>query len=110
MTSPVYIGTPPTFYTIPVTLGADRVFTVERTDGSGNPLNWDATVQIAIDIDKCNPTLIAAVVTDNQAVITIPYGTCDLVKNQTRWRLTMTQTDPTITTALAVGNFQRDDG
>jgi hypothetical protein len=84
------------------------VFTVERVDADNNPVNWSATVQIAIDINKTSPTVVDAVVTGNQAAVTIPSTVCDQVKNATNWRLTMTAAG--VTTALAVGGFERDDG
>jgi hypothetical protein len=108
-----YIGAPPTPFVIPVTLGADCEFSVNRVDGSNNPVNWGATVFMAIDIDRSNPTVISATVTTNQATVLIPHQTCDQVKaGTTRWRLYMqTGTAPnTLTTPIAVGYFERDDG
>lgn len=104
----VYIGTPPQKFVIPVTLGTDREFTVSRIDASNNPVNWSATVSIAIDINPTSPTIIAATVTGNQAVVRLPSATNDQVTNYTRWRLYMVASG--LTTPIAVGTFERDDG
>lgn len=107
-----YIGNPPDQFVIPVTLGADREFTVNRKDTNRNPINWAANVFIEIDIDKTSPTTINAAVTNDQAVVLLPSELCDQVKASTRWRLYMqTGTTPnTLTTPIAVGVFERDDG
>lgn len=108
-----YIGSPPTSFVIPVTLGADCEFSVNRVDSSNNPVNWDATVFMAIDIDRNLPTMLDATVADNQATFIIRSATADQVKaGTTRWRLYMqTGTAPdTLTTPIAVGYFERDDG
>jgi hypothetical protein len=104
----VYIGTPPQTFVIPVTLGADREFTVSRVDSGNNPVNWSATVSIAIDINKSSPTVIAATVTGSQAVVLIPSAVCDQVTNFTGWRISMLASG--LTTPIAVGKFERDDG
>jgi hypothetical protein len=106
-----YIGNPPAKFIIPVTIGTDREFTLNRNDGTPQkaPVDWAATVSMAIDIDKASPTVIPATVTGNQAVIVIPSATADLVKDKTtRWRISMTTGG--LTTAIAVGSFERDDG
>lgn len=105
-----YIGDPPEAFVIPVTLGADREFTMNRNDGTPqqNPVDWDATVSMTIDIDKNAPTVIPATVTGSQAVILIPSATADQVKNTTRWRIYMHANS--LTTPIAVGSFERDDG
>jgi hypothetical protein len=103
-----YIGAPPQKFVIPVTLGADREFTINRVDSSNNPVNWSATVSIAIDINPASPTIVAATVTGNQAVVLLPSATCDQVTNYTRWRLYMDASG--LTTPIAVGMFERDDG
>jgi hypothetical protein len=106
-----YIGNPPAKFIIPVTIGTDREFTLNRNDGTPQkaPVDWAATVSMAIDIDKASPTVIAATVTGNQAVIVIPSATADLVKDKTtRWRISMTTGG--LTTPIAVGSFERDDG
>lgn len=107
-----YIGAPANTFVIPVTLGADREFSVNRKDSSGNPVDWDATLFMAIDIDRANPTTIDAAVTADQAVILLPAAINDQVKNTTRWRLYVTtgSGDSTLTTPIAVGYFERDDG
>lgn len=104
----VYIGTPPQKFVIPVTLGADREFTINRIDVNNNPVNWSATVSIAIDINPSSPTTVDATVTSNQAVVLLPAATCDQVTNYTRWRLYMDAAG--LTTPIAVGTFERDDG
>lgn len=103
-------GNPPPKFTISVTLGADRVFTVNRVDPQGNPVNWDATVSMVIDIDKANPTKLEATITGNQAEMLIPRTVADLVKPTTRWRLVMTDSVTERITPITVGNFERDDG
>jgi hypothetical protein len=104
----VYIGAPPQQFVIPVTLAADREFTINRVDATNNPVNWAATVTLAIDITKGNPTIITATVTGNQAVILIPSAMCDQVTNFTAWRMFMDTSG--LTTPIAVGKFERDDG
>lgn len=107
MTTPTqYIGSPPPEFIIPVTLGADKVFTVQSVDDTGNPTDWTGTVQINVGLKP--PVDIDAAITADQAVITIPSATCDLVKGSTLWQITMTQGG--VTTAIAVGTFERNDG
>jgi hypothetical protein len=90
-------------------LGADVEFSINRVDISNNPVNWGATVAIAIDIDRSAPITVNATVAGNQAVVLLPHATiCDLVKASTRWRLCMDASG--LTTAIAVGTFERDDG
>lgn len=105
-----YIGSPPDQFIIPVTLGADREFTLNRVDVNNNAVDWAAQVFIAIDIP--GQAQIEATVTGNQAVILLPGTVCDQVKPTTRWRLYMQTTtgSGTFTTPIAVGAFERDDG
>jgi len=106
-----YIGTPPAQRIIPVTRGADRLFSIRRRDEQGDPQDWDATLFIDIDIDKAAPTRVNAEVTDDVAVIRIESTLCDQVRNSTRWRILMSQPDtPTLETPLLVGTFERHDG
>lgn len=105
-----YIGDPPTRFTIPLTLGADREFTANRVDASNNPVNWNATVWMAIDVNRASPTTINATVTGNQAVVLIPHATCDTVPVGTRWRMYMQDNSSQLITPIAVGTFERDDG
>lgn len=107
-----YIGNPAQQFVIPVTLGCDRKFPANRNDGSPQkvPVDWNATVTLAIDIDKANPTIIDATVVGAQAEILIPSAIADQVKSTTRWRLFMTATADGLKTPIAVGSFERDDG
>lgn len=107
---PNYIGTPPDEYVIPVTMGADRAFTLNRQDKAGNPLDWDALVSITIDIDKLAPTVVPATVAGPQANIVIPHTVADQVTNKTRWRVTMTDNATSLETPICVGTFERHDG
>ena len=109
-----YIGAPASTFIIPVTLGADKEFSANRKDSSGNPVDWGADLSMVIDrLDNGGSATIDATVTADQAVVVIPSATCDLVKNNTtRWRLFMTTGSggTATTTPIAVGYFERDDG
>jgi len=82
-------------------------------DVNGKPVDWDATVEIAIGIERFAPTIIQAAISGNQAALIIPSAVCDQVRNSTAWRLHMVVANSdgsTTTTPLAVGCFERDDG
>jgi hypothetical protein len=102
-----YISSPPTKLVIPVTLAADRTFSLFRKDSSGSPLDWNAAVYMTIDTSTA--TTVNATVTNNQAVFVISHTTCDECTNTTKWRLYM-QPSGGLITPLAVGVFERDDG
>lgn len=108
----VYVGgDPPAEYPISVTKGFDKKFTLRRHDENGDPVNWDATVFIDIDIDRSNPTRVQATVTDDMAVFRIESLTCDSTKNNMAWRIGISQPEtPTLETPLMVGYFERKDG
>ena len=96
---------------LPITKGTDRVISIQRLDGDGNPQHWECNVFMDIDIDKANPTRIAAQVVDDVAVIRIESTVADLCKNTTTWRAVMSQAgSPTLETPLLVGMFERNDG
>ena len=110
---PAYAVAPAQQFTIPVTRGADQVFSVNRVDVNGNPVNWNAAVYITVDVpDQDFPTTIQATVTGNQAVILLPHTLNDEVNVRTRWRVYMqTGSGPTLLTLpMFVGHFERDDG
>jgi hypothetical protein len=108
MTSP-YLTPPAAQYIIPVTLGAGTAFTLQRVDGSGNPLNYDVgtTVTMALDIPTA-PTTQPATVSGSSAAFQISNTVLDLVKTGTRWRVVMNADGLEI--PLIVGRFERHDG
>ena len=105
-----YLGAPPAVKTIPVTKGCDRAFTVQRTNSSGSPVNFDAgtTVYMWIDIDRANPTKVDAVVSGSTAAFTISDTICDQVRSGTAWRAVIDLGD--LEVPLLVGRFERHDG
>jgi len=108
-----YMVAPPQQFVIPVTRGADLQFMVNRVDASENPVNWDATVYITVDApDPDFPTSVQAAVAGNQAIILLPVALNDQVSVRTRWRMYMQVPNGTgtLTTPVAVGHFERDDG
>lgn len=107
-------GNPPAHKVISLTKGTDKVITLRRKDVGSNPLNWDASVWIDIDIDKTAPTRVTAVVADDVAAVRIESTTADTIpatKTGVKWRLVMSQAgSPTLETPLMVGVFERNDG
>lgn len=105
-----YIGAPPAQKVIPVTKGCDRAFTVQRTNPTGTPVNFDAgtTVYMWIDIDRANPTKVDAVVSGSTAAFTISDTICDQVRSGTAWRAVIDLGD--LEVPLLVGRFERHDG
>jgi hypothetical protein len=105
-----YIGAPPAENLIPVTRGCDRAFTIQRTNSSGTPVNFDSGTQVYlwVDIDRTNPTKVNGVVSGSTAAITISDAVCDQVKTGTRWRAVLDVGDLEI--PLLVGRFERHDG
>ena len=102
---------PPQQFTIPVTKGCDRAFTLNRKNDAGAAVDWDASVYMDILIDPNSPTRITATVTDAAAAFRIESTTCDLVTNSTVWRIVMSQPgSPTLETPVALGKFKRFDG
>jgi hypothetical protein len=110
MTANSYICPPPLVKLIPVTLGCDRSFTVQRVNSSGTPVNFDAgtTSYIFIDISRENPTRVNAVISGSTAAFTISSTVCDLVKTGTRWRIVLDFGE--LESPLLVGRFERHDG
>ena len=105
-----YICPPPLEKLIPVTLGCDRSFTVQRVNSSGTPVNFDAgtTSYIFIDINRDTPTRVNAVISGSTAAFTITSTVCDSVKNGTRWRIVLDFGE--LEVPLLVGRFERHDG
>lgn len=97
---------------IVVTKDCDRVITVRRRDPeTGDPVNWDASVFIKVDVDRNSPTQIAGAVSGSVATIRMESSLLDTVKNGTTWRVIMSQAGtPTTETAVMVGTFERNDG
>lgn len=96
---------------IPLTRDCDRVFSVNRKDDEGDPVDWDAEIYMLIDIDKSDPTQVDGVVVDNAATIKIESDVANSCKTGTTWRVVMqVDSDPTTETALLVGTFERNDG
>ena len=105
-----YICPPPLEKLIPVTLGCDRSFTVQRVNSSGTPVDFDAetTSYIFIDISRDAPTRIDAVISGSTAAFTIDSVVCDEIKNGTRWRIVLDMGE--LEVPLLVGRFERHDG
>ena len=109
MATTTYLIDPPKSYVLPVTLECDRVIIVRRKDSEGEPLNWGTiTVHMAIDIDKDDPTVVDANITDDEAELHIEESVCDLIKKGTRWRIW--SDDSGVRTPLLVGKIERSDG
>jgi hypothetical protein len=108
MNSP-YLDAPPAQYLISLTRDADAVFTLNRTDSSGNNLAWNSVVTIEFSVEG-TPTTFTAFVNASQALFTIPAATANQLHTNSRWRILMTTSAPTITTPVAVGTFLREDG
>lgn len=104
-----YLCAPPGQRIIPVTRGADRSFTVRRTDSTGAPLDYAAgtAVSLWVDIDR-DPTEVQATVTGPSAAFTIGSAVCDLVKSSTRWRIIVARGGTEV--PVLVGRFERRDG
>lgn len=93
---------------IPVTKGADRVFTIVcRESVGGAETDWDAEVFIDVDT-KPEPTRIAATVAGARATIRIESGVADLCTNSTKWRAIRDSGEDE--TPVMVGVFERNDG
>lgn len=105
-----YLIAPPAEYVIPVTRGADRAFTVARTDEVGDPVNFDegSTVTFTVDADPDDPTSVDAVVTGAEAAFVIPSTVLDLCRNRAKWRVVLTVGE--LDTPLIVGRIHRYDG
>lgn len=110
MTAPGYLYPQPLAKVIPVTLGADVAFTLQRTNTGGTPVNFDAGSQVylQVDLDKSNPTKVQATVSGSTAAIRMDYTVADQCKNSTKWQVILK--NGTNETALLVGKFERNDG
>lgn len=96
---------------IPLTKGCDRVIGLTRKDEDGDPVDWDATVYMLIDIDRDEPTYIEGTVVDEHATIRIESDVADVCRRGTTWRIALSEnTAPTTETPLMVGTFERNDG
>lgn len=105
-----YIGDPPLEAIIPVTLGCSRTFTIERVDANNLPVNWDATIKLAVETSKTQQAVIInGVVNGTSARITVPANVCDTVKNTTSWQLIMIPSSDSNPVAVMVGKFERHD-
>lgn len=95
---------------IRVTRGADRKFSLRRTDTNGDPIGWDAQVYINVWVDK-TPTKVFATVTDELAAVRLESTLLDQVTDRTQWQIIMSEAGtPTLETPLLVGTFLRQDG
>lgn len=105
-----FIVAPPLEKVIPVTRGCDRAFTIQRTDGDGGPVNFDAgsEVYMWVDVDRDDPTRVDAVVDGATAAFVLPDSLCDQVTKSTRWRVVLDRGESEI--PLLVGKFERYDG
>ena len=102
---------PPASKVIPVTLGADVAFSVQRKNTAGTPVNFDAGSQVYLQValDRNNPpTKVQAVVSGSTAAIRMDYLLADQCKNSTKWQLILK--NGSAETALLVGRFERNDG
>lgn len=105
-----YITPKPTEKLISVTRGCDCVFTIQRVNTNGDPLNFSAgaSMYLWIDIDKAAPTKVDVALADSTAEVIIVSGVCDQVRTGTRWRAVLKRGDRK--TPIMVGKFERDDG
>lgn len=106
-----YLIAPPDERIIPVSRGADRAFTVQRTDETtGDPVDFGAgtTVYMWVDVDAADPTKVDAVIDGSDAAFVVPSTVLDLVRNRTKWRVIWDQGD--LETPILVGRFERHDG
>lgn len=105
-----YLVPAPATKVIPVTLGADVAFTLQRTDTENTPVNFDAGSQVylQVDLDKTNPTKVQATVSGSTAAIRMDYTVADQCRNSTRWQVIVK--NGSAETALLVGRFERNDG
>lgn len=105
-----YLIAPPAEYIIPVTRGADRAFTVSRTDDQGDPVDYGegSTVYMLVDIPDDDPVQVDAEVVGPDAAFVVDYTVLDLVRNRGKWRIIWSVND--VETPLIVGKFERHDG
>lgn len=105
-----YICAPPAERVIPVTLGCDRAFTVQRVSSSGAAVNFDAGSQVYmwVDVDKAAPTKVDATVSGSTAAFALQSTVLDLVRSSTRWRIVLDVGE--LEVPLLVGKFERYDG
>lgn len=108
MATAKYLRKPPKQWVLPVTRGCDQVVTLRRRDQAGELADWESSVQMVIDIDRANPTVVSADVDGVYANLIISDEVCDQVKNTTRWRIVMSNNG--IETPISVGTFERHDG
>lgn len=96
---------------IPLTRDCDWVFGMARKDALGDPVDWDGSIYMLIDIDRAEPTRIDGEVADENATIKVESEVANLCRNGTTWRVVLSgATDPTTEIPLLVGKFERNDG
>lgn len=96
---------------IRVTRGADRKFTLRRTNPDGDPIDWNAQVYLNVRVGSGAPTRVDAVVVDELAVVRLESTLLDTVDDRTQWQAIMSEAGtPTLETPLMVGTFLRQDG
>lgn len=110
MTSP-YLSDPPAELTIPLTRGADYIFTVQLLDGSANPMNYPGAVYCDVDVRRGTTQRVTADVTGALATIRIQPTLGDTLTAQSSWRVLMADDtyDPIAEIPLLIGTFERHD-
>lgn len=105
-----YLFPAPAEKVIPVTLGADVAFTLQRVDAAANPINYNPGTAIAlwIDINKAAPSRVDFVVTNSSAAVKMLPTITDTIKTGTRWRIILYAAGSEV--PLLVGKFERHDG
>ena len=95
-------------WTIPITRGADRTFTlVCRVSEGGAETDWNAAVFMDIDT-KPVATRVDAVVAGSRATFTIESEIAGLCTNSTAWRIIRDSGSSEL--PVMVGVFERNDG
>lgn len=102
-------GDPPVKRVIPVTLGADKRYTLRRRNTDGDPVDWDAVVYVNVQVNPVER--VDADVTGADAVVDLESDLLDRVKNSTTWQaMASFPGSPTNEVPIAVGTFERNDG
>lgn len=105
-----YLIQPPGEKVLPVTLGADRAFTINRVDALGDPVDFDpdSSVFFCSNISRTDQPRTFATITGSQAAFKIQSETLDKVKDGMLWQIVLRV--GTLETPLLVGKFERRDG
>lgn len=90
---------------LPVTIGCDTQFQVQRVDTNGNAVDFIGPVLIVIETPQ--PTTIQATVTGNNALFTIPYTTANTLTSVTTYQIVTVVNS--LTKPIMVGKFIRRD-